>query len=172
MTDMEEEFDPLAAVAGSSVPTQIEDMMHMKDDGSVGQGVLLGSELFHMTNEGKRILLNRVRRGKPLLRTICVSCGRSSHDVDTYIEVDFLEWASYRLTLKMKALGVEEAQPSGSVCRDCHETLRRGFPGQRGDILKRVMEDPDFRSGEFAEARETYAPQLHFHVSANRHFLR
>ena len=46
----------------------------------------------HLTPAGIRSILNRKMREKPLLKIYCKACNRSSHDVDTYISEDWLEW--------------------------------------------------------------------------------
>ena len=58
-------------------------------------------------------------------------------------------------------MGIEQAQPTGEVCRDCHESMRRGFPGtSRAEVLRRVQSDAEFRDGEFAQARATYQSDM------------
>ena len=89
----EDADDALSVV--ESVPTNIEEMQMggsqaMGNGSGVNHGV--GGINLHLTPAGIRLNLKRTIRPKPLLRIVCRGCGRSTHDPDTYIPSDFLEY--------------------------------------------------------------------------------
>ena len=60
----------------------------------------------------------------------------------------------------MKKLGVLEEQPTGCCCKDCAETIRRGFPQElRAAILDKIATQPSFKE-EFDDAREKYIEDM------------
>ena len=86
-----EMLDPLNSVECSEVASVV---------GGDGTPSLVN---FHLTDAGIRKTLNRPLRSRPLLKVICTGCRRSTHDCDTYIHSDPLEWSAgyYKLTPKM-----------------------------------------------------------------------
>ena len=95
-------------------------------------------------------------RSRPLLTLYCKGCDRSNQGPDTYIPEDFLEWASgyYKLTAKMRKEWQRRTSP---LCKDCAETLRRGFPtSHKEDMVQRLESDRTFKFGEFEKARMAY----------------
>ena len=115
--------------------------------------------LMHLTSNGIRVTLNRPIRPKPLLSIPCSGCDRTSHSPDTYIPGDFLEWQGgyYKLTKRMKSLGISDPQPTGPLCKDCAEVIRRGYPTLKKDaVVKRLQNDPVFKQGEFHRNRLAY----------------
>ena len=53
-------------------------------------------------------------------------------------------------------MNITAPQPSGNICKDCHETIRRGGPGVPRAQTVAKLDNTEFRNGEFAEARATY----------------
>ena len=148
------------------VPMNMTDdpMSHIEMTSSVGDPVRVD-----LTAAGIRIALGRRTRGKPLLKIMCHGCDRTSHSPDTYIDGDYLEWAPgyYKLTQRMKAVGVTEAQPSGPFCKDCSETCRRGYPSERKEeVVNRLDSNKEFKYGEFKAARETYIEDMRQRIAS------
>lgn len=53
-------------------------------------------------------------------------------------------------------MNITSPQPSGNICKDCHETIRRGWPGTpRSETVAR-LDNLEFKNGPFAEARKVY----------------
>ena len=108
---MSMDFDPLNHIEQSEVGSQIDEsdrdrghhhhQVPHSGQASTPDGPDLSS--FHLTDAGMRITLNRVVRGKALLKLVCVGCSRTTHSPDTYIKSDWLEWAAgyYKLTPRM-----------------------------------------------------------------------
>lgn len=86
LTVGQEDEEPLSLL--ESNPTNLEEMT---DPRNSEQLVDLGDGI-HLTAAGVRSILNRIIRPKPLLRLICKACRRSTHDRDTYIPHDWLEF--------------------------------------------------------------------------------
>ena len=57
-------------------------------------------------------------------------------------------------------MGICHPQPSGELCKDCHETIRRGWPGKPRSEVVAKLADSAFRDEEFAEARATYQQDM------------
>ena len=79
---------------------------------------LPGGATLSLTDAGIRAIIGRkFQRPKPLVERFCIGCGRSTWSRDRFVKTDFLEWSPgyYRLTAKMKSLGVRDEQPTGGV---------------------------------------------------------
>ncbi|CAL1152413.1 unnamed protein product [Cladocopium goreaui] len=117
--------DPLSVV--DSQPTNLHEMQEF-DQFEVGGCAGSSSAVpIQLTPAGIRTILNRAHRPKPLLNLVCSGCKRSTHSPDTYIPSDFLEWAPgyYKLSKKMKDMGITTPQPSGQLLSDWGEVWQQ-----------------------------------------------
>lgn len=148
--------DPLSVV--DSQPTNLHEMQEF-DQFEVGGCAGSSSAVpIQLTPAGIRTILNRAHRPKPLLNLVCSGCKRSTHSPDTYIPSDFLEWAPgyYKLSKKMKDMGITTPQPSGKFCRDCDATAKRGYPGEKREVILARLESDPRAFDEFQGCRITY----------------
>lgn len=129
------------------------------------QGMLLDPQInLKLSVEATRKLLNRKPEGrpKPLLRLVCKGCGLSTHDPDPIVGDDWLEWSSgyYKLTSRMRQLGVSVEQPTGDLCKCCSETGRRAYPKMKREALISSLEAGGNFLVEFSESRSSYIEEV------------